>query len=266
MESWRISNTMWFPEISSPFPTAFPYNSSRYGHQHLCSTDGKREEPAPGQVEGPGCWQGKNTDLKLTSQLPGTRNWGESKHQIWDFNNMSIYFNDLKAEPAGLVTVSKRYGERNDEAWIFILTATTGELRIFAHSGPRQGRISVPCAHTITQDRQPPAGQQVSSEHWAQSFTPAISNSLREVLLTDYFKTHQFSCYNHPSEKMKSNRRTKLGSVSNGKRAENYATKKLFLSHILLKVFSLCCVYLPHLWIMIPSQQIILKYSEETTK
>lgn len=51
-----------------------------------------------------------------TSQLPDTSNQGESKHQIWDFNNMSIYFNDLKAEPAGLVTVSKRYGERNDEA------------------------------------------------------------------------------------------------------------------------------------------------------
>lgn len=50
------------------------------------------------------------------SQLPDTRNRGESKHQIWDFSNMSIYFNDLKAEPAGLVTVSKRYGERNDEA------------------------------------------------------------------------------------------------------------------------------------------------------
>lgn len=102
-----------------------------------------------------------------TSQLPDTRNQRESKHQIWDFNNMSIYFNDLKAEPAGLVTVSKRYGERNDEAWIFILTATTGELWICAHSGLRQGRICVPCAHTITQDRQPPAGQQVSSEHWA---------------------------------------------------------------------------------------------------
>lgn len=50
------------------------------------------------------------------SQLPDARNQGESKHQIWDFNNMSIYFNDLQVEPAGLVTVSKRYGERNDEA------------------------------------------------------------------------------------------------------------------------------------------------------
>lgn len=107
---------MWFPRISSPFPTVFPYNSSLYGHQHLRSADGKREEPAPGQVEGQGCWQWKNTDLKLTSQVPDTRNREEAKHQIWDFNNMSIYFNDLKAEPAGLVTVSKRYGERKDEA------------------------------------------------------------------------------------------------------------------------------------------------------
>jgi len=45
------------------------------------------------------------------SQLLDRANRAESKHQIWDFNNMNIYFNDLKAEPAGLVTVSKRYGE-----------------------------------------------------------------------------------------------------------------------------------------------------------
>lgn len=198
------------------------------------------------------------------SQLPDTRNRGESKHQIWDFNNMSIYFNDLKAEPAELVTVSKRYGERNDEAWIFILTATTGELWICAHSGLRQGRISVPCTHTITQDRKPPAGQQVSSEHRAQSFTQAISNSLRVVLLTDYFKAHQFSCYNHPSEKTKSNRRTKLGRVSNSKEHRIMQQKAVSQPHSFVS-FSLCCAYLPHLWITIPSQQRILKHSDKTT-
>ena len=46
------------------------------------------------------------------SQLLDRGNRGESKHQIWDFYNMNIYFNDLKAEPAGLVTVSKRYREK----------------------------------------------------------------------------------------------------------------------------------------------------------
>lgn len=50
------------------------------------------------------------------SQLLDRGNRGESKHQIRDFKNMNIYFNDLKAETAGLVTVSKRYGEKNHEA------------------------------------------------------------------------------------------------------------------------------------------------------
>lgn len=123
----------------------------------------------------------------------------------------------------------------------FILTATTGELWICAHSGLRQGRISVPCAHTITRDRQPPAGQQVSSQHRAQSFTRAISNSLRGVLLTDYFKAHQFSCYNHPSEKKKSNRRTKLGSVSNGKEQRTMQQESCF-SVTLVSPFPLLCL------------------------
>lgn len=98
----------------------------------------------------------------------------------------------------------------------------------------------MPCAHTITQDRQPPAGQQVSSEH---SFTRAISNSLREVLLTDYFKAHQFSCYNHPSEKTKSKSRTKLGSVSNGKEQRTMQQKKAVSQpHAFISLLSLLCL------------------------
>lgn len=241
---------MWFPKISSSPPTDFPYNPSLYGHRHLCSADGKWEETCHRARRG--TWMLPMQEYRLKahrSQLLDRGNRGESKHQIRDFKNMNIYFNDLKAEPAGLVTVSKRYGEKNHETWIFILTATTGELWTCAHFGLTQGRISVPHAHAITHDRQRPAGQQVSYEHQMWSFTQAISNSLRGVLRMDYFKAHQFSCYNHPSEKTKSDRRTKLGSVSNGKEQRTMQQRKPFLSHALSWVSSLCCAYLPHLWI-----------------
>lgn len=100
----------------------------------------------------------------------------------------------------------------------------------------------MPCAHTNTQDRKPPAGQQVSSEHRAQSFTQAISSSLRVVLLTDYFKAHQFSCYNHPSEKAKPNRRTKLGRVSNSKEHRIMQQKSCFSVILFHKFFPLLCL------------------------
>lgn len=221
---------MWFPKISSPLPTVFAYNPSLYGHRHLRSTDGKREETCPRASGGTRTLpMGKYRLEAHRSQLLEAGNGGESKHQIGDFNNMNIYFNDLKAEPAGLVTVSERYGEKTGS-----LNFPSGCHRWrTVHFGLTQGRTPVPRAQAITHDRLHPAGQRVSYEDPTRSFTPAISNSSRGVLLTDYFKAHQFSCYNHPSEQMKSDRRTKPGSVSNGKEQRTMQQSKPFLCHAL---------------------------------
>lgn len=142
MESWRISNTMWLPKISSPLPTVFPYNPSLYSHWHLCSADGKREETPPGQVGEPWCCPWENIDLKLTDlnclteETEGNPSIKYGILIIW-----SIYFNDLKAKPAGLVTASKRYREKTCS--LNFHPVSTGDLWTCAHSGLMQGRRSV---------------------------------------------------------------------------------------------------------------------------
>lgn len=192
---------------------------------------GKGNKPAPGHAEEPGCCRWENTGLKLTGLnclIQETEGNPSIKYGI--LITRTFILTIWRLTPAGLVTVSKRYGEKmrslNFHSDIFHWRTVTS-----AHFGLTQGRISVPRAHIVTHDRQRLAGQQVSYEHQTWSFTRAISNSLRGVLLTDYFKAHQFSCCNHPSEKIKSDRRTRQGSGFSGKEQRTTWPRKLFLSH-----------------------------------
>lgn len=191
----------------------------------------KGKKPAPGQVEEPRCCPWENIDLKLTDlnclteETEGNPSIKYGVLIIW-----SIYFNDLKAKPAGLVTASKRYGEKTCSLSFHpdCQHQRTEDLCPFRFNA---GKEVCPHAHAITHNRQRLAGQQVSYEHRMRSFTQAISNSLKGALLTDYFKACQFSCYNHPSEKTKSNRRTELGSDSNGEEQRTMQQSKPFLNH-----------------------------------